>query len=200
MSPCTDHSTTAADDSGGLAGSSPGRKPATPRCVFARSFPLISAPSGVEAYMQIVPALSLVALATALATSTTLLRAQQAATDNASRLTLAVVDSMPVATARAMVVRKADGPTLLVLDRRHATPETLGLALAVVKQVRRTPLAPGAQQVIPIQGGVATKAPSARRMAFLRAQLNSLYAKPVSPLGPLGRGRFMEFSDTELGR
>jgi len=150
--------------------------------------------------MQIVPALSLVALATALATTSSLLRAQQGNASRTSRVTLAVVDSMPVATARAMVVRKPNGQTLLVLDRKHATPETLGLGLAVVKQVSRTPLALGAQQVIPIQGGVATRAPSAKRLAFLRQQLNTLYAQRTGSLGALGRGKFMEFSDTELGR
>jgi type IV secretory pathway protease TraF len=150
--------------------------------------------------MQIVPTLSLVALATALATSSSLLRAQQSNTSRTARLTLAVVDSMPIATARAMVVRKPNGRTVLVLDRKHATPETLGLGLAVLKQVTRRPHTPGAQQVIPIQGGVATKAPSARRVAFLRKQLNTLYAKQPTTLGGLGRGKFMELSDRDLGR
>jgi len=150
--------------------------------------------------MQIVPTLSLVALATALTTSSALLRAQHTNTTRAPRITLAVVDSMPVATARAMVVRKASGATLLVLDRKHASPETLGLGLAVLKKVSRKPLALGEQQVIPIQGGVATSAPSAKRIAFLRTQLNTLYAKQTASLGGLGRGKFMEFTDSELGR
>jgi hypothetical protein len=150
--------------------------------------------------MQLVPTLSLVALATALASSSAVLRAQQGNTSRAPRVTLAVVDSMPVATARAVVVRKPSGETLLVLDRKHATPETLGLGLAVVKQVSRRPLTLGAQQVIPIQGGTATKAPSAKRIAFLRKQLNTLYAQRTGSLGGLGRGKFMEFRDAELGR
>lgn len=150
--------------------------------------------------MQLVPTLSLVAIATALATSSSLLRAQQGNNARAPRITLAVVDSMPVATARAMVVRKPDGRTLLVLDRKHATPETLGLGLAVIKHVSKKPAQAGTQQVIPIQGGVATKAPSAKRLAFLRTQLNTLYAKQTASLGGLGRGKFMEFTDSELGR
>ncbi len=150
--------------------------------------------------MQLVPTLSLMALATALATSSSVMQAQRANNARAPRITLAVVDSMPVATARALVVRKASGTTLLVLDRKHATPETLGLGLAVIKQVSRKPLAAGEQQVVPIQGGVATKAPSAKRVAFLRKQLNTLYAKQTATLGGLGRGKFMEFTDRELGR
>lgn len=150
--------------------------------------------------MPIVPILSLVALATALTTSGALLRAQHTTNTRTPWITLAVVDSMPVATARAMVVRKASGATLLVLDRKHATPETLGLGLAVLKQVRRKPLALGEQQVVPIQGGMATSALSAQRMAFLRRQLNTLYATQTASLGGLGRGKFMKFTDSELGR
>jgi hypothetical protein len=150
--------------------------------------------------MQLVPTLSLMALATALATSSSLLRAQPGPNARTPRITLAVVDSMPIATARAMVVRKASGTTLLVLDQKHATPETLGLGLAVLKQVSRTALAAGEQQVVPIQGGVATKAPSAQRIAFLRQQLNTLHARQTASLGGLGRGKFMEFTDSELGR
>jgi hypothetical protein len=150
--------------------------------------------------MHLVPTLSLMLLATALATSSSLLRAQRGQDTRAPRVTLAVVDSMPVATARAVVVRTVSGQTLLVLDRKHATPETLSLGLAVVKQVSRKPLALGAQQVIPIQGGIATKAPSAKRLAFLRQQLNTLYAQRTGTLGTLGRGKFMEFRDTDTGR
>jgi hypothetical protein len=150
--------------------------------------------------MQIVPTLSLVALAAVLATSSSVLQAQRGHNARTPRITLAVVDSMPVATARAMLVRKSGGTTLLVLDRKHATPETLGLGLAVLKQVSRKPLALGEQQVVPIQGGMATKAPSAKRVAFLRKQLNTLYAKQTASLGGLGRGKFMEFTDSELGR
>ncbi len=113
----------------------------------------------------------------------------------ASRITLAVVDSMPVATAKAMLVRKANGATLLVLDRRHATPETLGLGLAVLRRAERTTLEPGGQQVIPIQGGVPTVTPSARRMAFLRDRIAEVGARPHGALGALGRGKFIEFAD-----
>lgn len=119
---------------------------------------------------------------------------------NGDQITLAVVDSMPVATAKAMLVRKADGTTLLVLDRRHATPETLGLGLAVLRTVARTTLAPGAQQVIPIQGGVPNVAPSAQRMAFLRGQLSAVNARPHGSLGSLGRGKFIEISDERLAQ
>jgi hypothetical protein len=122
-------------------------------------------------------------------------RAGNSRTRASDRITLAIVDSMPVATAKALIVRKANGTALLVLDRQHASPETLGLGLAVLRTAARTALAPGAQQVIPIQGGVPTAAPSAKRMGYLRGQLAAVSARPRGTLGTLGSGKFVDITD-----
>ncbi len=112
-----------------------------------------------------------------------------------SRVALAVVDSMPVATARAMIVRRNGEPPLIVLSRKHADPGTLDLALAMLNKLQRTPLLPGQQQVVPIQGGVSRVPASRQRTAFLQAQLRAISARPTGTLGTLGRGQHIQFNN-----
>jgi hypothetical protein len=140
---------------------------------------------------------SLAALAAATLLLTSPLAAQPA---RGATITIALADSLPIATAKAVVVRQADGGTLLALDRRHATPELLGMGLALIRSVSRTPLPPGQQRVMPIQGGVSERQASPARMAFLRARLNELTRRPHGQLGTLGRGRFLAITDPTITR
>lgn len=112
-----------------------------------------------------------------------------------TRVALAVVDSMPVATARAMIIRRTGEPPLVVLDRKHADPATLDLALAMLSKLQRTPLVSGQQQVVPIQGGVSRVPATRQRMAFLQAQLSAVNARPSGALGTLGRGQHIQFNN-----
>jgi hypothetical protein len=148
--------------------------------------------------MSITHTLSLVALVAA----TTMLAAPlsaQAAARTPTPITLAIVDSMPVRTAKALLVRKPNGRTLLVLDRQHASPEILGAGLAAVQHFAKQP-ADGNERVVAIQGGVPGKPLSARRRAYLQRQLASVQARRTGLLGSLGQGRFMEFTDDATGR
>jgi hypothetical protein len=137
---------------------------------------------------------SLAAIAFALVSSVTL-NAQAARRAN---VTVALVDTLPIATAKAVVVRQADGSTLLALDRRHATPELLGAGLAVVKHLRQRPLAAGQQQVVPIQGSATGRTMTPARTRFLQTQLRSLTARPHGALRGLGHGRFLTVNDPAL--
>lgn len=137
---------------------------------------------------------SLAAIAFVLVSSVTL-NAQAARRAN---VTVALVDTLPVATAKAVVVRQADGSTLVALDRRHASPELLGAGLAVVKHLRKQPVTPGRQQVVPIQGAVNTRAVSAARQQFLREQYRTLAGRPHGALRGLGQGRFLTVADPSL--
>lgn len=122
----------------------------------------------------------------------------QRGADAQNRVRVAVVPSLPVATASALIIRTSDAPPLVVMDQQHADPTTLGMALALVRKIRSAPLAPGEQQVVPIQGGVARTAPSATRSAFLNAQLRRLEARPAGRIGALGVGRYIEIIDEVL--
>jgi len=121
--------------------------------------------------------------------------AQPAARSPDSRVALAVVDSMPVRSARAMIVRRSDAPPLIVLDREHANPATLDLALAMLNKLQRSPVMPGQQQVVPVQGGVARVPATRERTAFLQAQLRAVSARPTGALGTLGRGQHFQFNN-----
>jgi hypothetical protein len=151
--------------------------------------------------MHIIQTLSLLALVSALGSATAPLYAQAVGGRGPATgpITLAVVDSMPVATAKALLVRKANGRTLLVLDRAQATPETLGLGLAAARHFAKQPTA-GKERVIPIQGGVPITPISASRRAFLQRQLATVQSRKVGSLGSLGRGQFIEFTDELAGR
>lgn len=137
---------------------------------------------------------SLATIALVLVSSVTV-SAQQARRSN---VTVALVDTLPVTTAKALVVRKADGTTLVALDRRHASPELLGAGLAVVRQLRKQPAPAGQQQVVPIQGAVSARAMPAARQQFLRQQYRALSARPHGVLRGLGHGRFLTVSDPAL--
>jgi len=126
--------------------------------------------------------------------------AQPAARTSQSRVALAVVDSMPVKTARAVIVRRSDEPPLIVLDRAHANPATLDLALAMLSRLQRSPLTPGQQQVVPVQGGTARVPATRERTAFLRAQLRAVNARPTGALGTLGRGQHIQFNNVAVAK
>jgi hypothetical protein len=117
-----------------------------------------------------------------------------------TNVTVALVDTLPVATAKAVVVRKPDGSTLVALDRRHASPELLGAGLAVVRHLRKQPAPVGQQQVVPIQGAVNTRTLSADRQQFLRQQYRALTARPHGALRGLGHGRFLTVSDPTMAK
>ena len=108
------------------------------------------------------------------------------------RVRVALVEALPIRTAGAMIVRQDGRAPLIVLDRKHAEPVMLGMALALAEKLGRTPVGAGEQQIVPIQGGVARTAPSAARLAYLQAQLRALEARPAGRIGSLGTGRFIE--------
>jgi len=140
-------------------------------------------------------ALPRIALLISLAMPALHANAQSATRDTDARVALAVVDSMPVATARAMVIRRSGEAPLVVLARKHADPATLDLALAMLNKLQRTPLTPGQQQVVPIQGGVSRVPATRQRTAFLQAQLRAINARPTGTLGTLGRGQHIQFTN-----
>ncbi len=155
----------------------------------------------MEVSLSFTPTLTQAALATAfLAALVAAPASAQGRSGGALRVTVALVDSLPVQTAKVMVVRKANGGTLVALDRRHATPDLLGMGLDVARKAQRTPLGAGEQQVIPIQGGVARGRPSAKRTAALRTRLAELGRSPRTALGGFGHGQLISFADERGGR
>lgn len=150
--------------------------------------------------MKITTGLPYIALLIAIAFPHSELQAQLARGTNDNRVLLAVVDSVPIATARAMIVRRSGESPLVVLDRNHADSETLNMALALLSKLETTPLEHGRQQVVPIQGGLARSEVSPKRAAFLNAQLKAINARPIGSLGTLGRGQHIQFANERSER
>lgn len=110
-----------------------------------------------------------------------------------------IPDRFPSTEAFALVVRfAAPGKTdLVLLDARHATPQTLGAALALLRHLRATSPRPGHDVVTTVRGFATVRA-SAPRTAALEGVLRILNAQPTSRVGNLGTGRWVELPDATV--
>lgn len=105
-----------------------------------------------------------------------------------------VLDSLPVANARALVLQEGRGvqPITIFLTAASANPEMLGGALAIVRKLRARPLAANRTLLVPVTGVVRRGAISPRTERRLTSILRRLEDRPPARIGNVGRGRWIE--------
>ena len=143
--------------------------------------------------------LALIALACIALLPLAIARAQ-AARDTPVRI--ALVDSLSLTQARAEVVRTGSSrqPDVVLLRASDATMQDLGGALAMLRRMRRDPVAPGRNVRATLTGSAFNgELPESRRLALERA-LAAVRAAPMADIAPLGRGRWLDFQSTKLER
>ena len=142
----------------------------------------------VSALRRLVIAAALVALAIA---ATALHISAQA---EGRPVRVVVLDSLPVANARALVLHEGRGvqPITIFLTPASANPEMLGGALALARKLRAKPLPANRTVLVPISGIVrrGTIAPGAERR--LTNILRRLENRPRARIGNVGPGRWIE--------
>jgi hypothetical protein len=109
-------------------------------------------------------------------------------------LFLAIPESFPDVDARAVLLREP-GREIIVLKSTDATPETLGMALALLRRIRERPLEPGRALMVPVTGFVVRRAPEGEVSEGLEAALTRLKAQPLARVGNLGPGRSIPFGE-----
>jgi hypothetical protein len=114
-----------------------------------------------------------------------------------SPIRLAVIDSIPIRDAKALVMREGAGaqPVTIFLTPASADLETLGGALKVARQLRSTHLASGRTELVPISGVVGRGRLGAAAEQRLVGILRRLEEQPVARIGNLGRGRWIEVTN-----
>jgi hypothetical protein len=151
-------------------------------------------------YRTILRATAVVVAATSLALLAPSAGAQRAGAIASPSVQVAVPDSFPAPGARALIVRYATGRDLIILDRRHATPEVLAAAVALLKELRRTNQRLASTQVVTMQGFTPLGSGTGRSRAAYRAAIEALNRQPVTRIGNLGRGRWVALSDANFAR
>ena len=134
------------------------------------------------------------AVATLIITVTAATALHVAAQRGGSPLRIAVVDSLPVRDARALVMREGAGaqPITIFLTPASANVEILGGALTIARRLRAKPLAAHRTELIPVSGVVQRGTLGATAEARLVGMLRRLESQPVAQIGNLGRGRWIE--------
>ena len=117
------------------------------------------------------------------------LRAQQVA-DRA--VVLALPDTFPSIEARAILVQEA-GRSVVVLRNGDLTPETLHVALKVLRRVETRPPSRGRGTIIPITGYAPGSELAESRRIELAQLLAELKTRPVVRVGDLGTGRWIRY-------
>lgn len=110
-------------------------------------------------------------------------------------LFLALPESFPALDARVVIVREP-GQDVVLLRAEGADPETLDIALRVLRRVERDePLPADRGQLIPITGFVHRTSLDAQRREALQSALDELAARPLSNVGNVGSGRWMAYRE-----
>jgi len=117
-----------------------------------------------------------------------------------SPVRIAVPDSFPAPGAVAMVLRYndlTDGDVIL-LERSALRPEVLGSAIVTLRATRRHSAVAGSVEAVMITGGVPMRRLPPGITARLRRTLTELQAQPVTQIGNLGRGRWIELAQARV--
>jgi hypothetical protein len=108
---------------------------------------------------------------------------------------LVMPESFPDVDGRAVLLREP-GRDIVLLREADATPETLSVALALLRRLNgSTPRAEGQGQMVPLTGYVLREALPEARRAELDAALRRLREQVWRPIGNLGVGRSIPFRD-----
>lgn len=110
-------------------------------------------------------------------------------------LFLAIPETFPDVDGRVVLLRES-GRDVVLLRQGDATPETLSIALGLLKRLNvRTPRRERQGQMVPITGYKLTTPINPERIAELAVVLTELEDRPVAGLGNLGFGRSMRFPE-----
>ena len=106
---------------------------------------------------------------------------------------LALPQAFPEIDARVVLMREP-GRDIVVLDAADASPETLHVALLLLRRVSRERQAPTELgQMIPITGFVPRGEIDTERRERLVMALTQLRERPLANVGNLGLGRWMRY-------
>jgi hypothetical protein len=106
---------------------------------------------------------------------------------------LALPQAFPDIDARVVLMREP-GRDIVVLDASDASPETLDVALLLLRRVGRERSAPTERgQMIPITGFVPRAELTHQRREHLSTALAELRERPLANVGNLGRGHWMRY-------
>jgi hypothetical protein len=107
---------------------------------------------------------------------------------------LALPETFPDLDARAVLMREP-GRDVVILDPEGADPETLSVALGLLRRLRREGAVADRAQLVPITGFAARGEFSPERSRRLERALSELRARPLANVGNLGPGRWMRLRD-----
>lgn len=107
---------------------------------------------------------------------------------------LALPQTFPDVDARVVLMRER-GRDIVVLDQADAVPETLHVALLLLRRIERERPAPTDRgQMIPITGFVPRGGIDIERRERLMAALAELQGRPLVNVGNLGLGRWVLYT------
>jgi hypothetical protein len=109
---------------------------------------------------------------------------------------LTIPETFPDVDARVVLMREGDRD-IVVLDASDAEPETLSVALMILRRAQneRPSVPRGRGYMIPITGYASRGELTQERRAWLQEVLDELKARPLSNVGNLGMGRWLRFQD-----
>lgn len=108
---------------------------------------------------------------------------------------LALPETFPNVDARVVLMREP-GRDIVVLKSGDAEPETLQVALLLLRRMTREhPVSPDRGQLIPITGFVPRAELDPDERVRLEEALSDLGERPLANIGNLGLGRWMQYLD-----
>lgn len=113
---------------------------------------------------------------------------------DAPAMFLALPETFPELDARAVLIREP-GREIVVLKRDDSSPETLAMALRILRRIRTESLRPGQGQMVPMTGYALTRPLEGEERERLDAALGRLREQPLARVGNLGLGRSIPFWD-----
>jgi hypothetical protein len=112
-------------------------------------------------------------------------------------LFLAIPESFPDVDGRVVLLREP-GRDIVLLRGSDATPETLSVALHLLRRLNAsTPRREGQGQMVPVTGYVLRRPLEDGERERLDAALTRLSQRPTARVGNLGPGRSMPFPDRD---
>ena len=122
----------------------------------------------------------------------------QSATDG--RVVVAVADSLPVSTAKAIVLFHGTprGENVVLLSRNNPSAEALGAALRLLTRLEREHKGTPYSAMLPIEGVVASHNFAHSERKALDAVIQEVARQPLTSIAGVGRGRWSSFSRARL--
>ena len=119
-------------------------------------------------------------------------RSLEAQVGGDAQVFLAIPDDFPDVEARAVIIREP-GREVVMLRSTDVSPETLAMALQLLRQLRDRYPRPTEGQMVPMTGYAVTKPIPDRAKAGLEQALSRLLSAEPAQLGNLGSGRWIPY-------